>query len=88
MRIIAIANQKGGCGKTTTAINLSSALVKKGQKILLIDCDPQSQPTMGLNVKPSDLESRIYNVKTPKEQERLPQKDVVVPVNDNFDLAP
>jgi Mrp family chromosome partitioning ATPase len=62
MRIIAVANQKGGCGKTTTAINLSSALVAKGQKILLIDCDPQAHATMGLNVKPSDLESSMYNV--------------------------
>ena len=88
MRIIAIANQKGGCGKTTTAINLSSAMVKKGQKILLIDCDPQSHATMGLNVKPSDLESSMYNVITPKEHESLPLKDVVVPVKDNFDLAP
>jgi chromosome partitioning protein len=88
MRIIAIANQKGGCGKTTTAINLSSAMVKKGQKILLIDCDPQSHATMGLNVKPSDLENSMYNVITPKEHESLPLKDVVVSVNENFDLAP
>ena len=88
MRIIAIANQKGGCGKTTTAINLSSALVAKGQKILLVDCDPQSHATMGLNVNPSELESSMYNVITPKEHERLSLKDVVVSVKDNFDLAP
>ena len=88
MRIIAVANQKGGCGKTTTAINLSSALVSKGQKILLIDCDPQAHATMGLNVKPSDLESSMYNVMTPKENERLPLTDVLVPIKDNFDLAP
>ena len=88
MRIIAVANQKGGCGKTTTAINLSSALVSKGQKILLIDCDPQAHATMGLNVKPSDLESSMYNVITPKENERLPLNDVMVPIKDNFDLVP
>ncbi len=88
MRIIAVANQKGGCGKTTTAINLSSALVSKGQKILLIDCDPQAHATMGLNVKPSDLESSMYNVITPKENERLPLSDVMVPIKDSFDLAP
>ena len=88
MRIIAIANQKGGCGKTTTAINLSSALVAKGQKILLVDCDPQSHATMGLNIKPSDLESSMYNVITPKEHESLALEDVVVSVKDNFDLAP
>ncbi len=88
MRIIAVANQKGGCGKTTTAINLSSALVSKGQKILLIDCDPQAHATMGLNVKPSDLESSMYNVITPKENERLPLSHVMVPIKDSFDLAP
>ncbi len=88
MRIIAVANQKGGCGKTTTAINLSSALVSKGQKILLIDCDPQAHATMGLNVKPSDLESSMYNVITPKENERLSLSDVKVPLKDRFDLAP
>ncbi len=88
MRIIAVANQKGGCGKTTTAINLSSALVSKGQKILLIDCDPQAHATMGLNVKPSDLESSMYNVITPKENERLSLSDVMVPIKDRFDLAP
>ena len=88
MRIIAVANQKGGCGKTTTAINLSSALVSKGQKILLIDCDPQAHATMGLNIKPSDLESSMYNVMTPKENERLPLTDVMVPIKDNFDLVP
>ena len=88
MRIIAVANQKGGCGKTTTAINLSSSLASKGQKILLIDCDPQAHATMGLNVKPSDLESSMYNVTTPKENERLPLTDVMVPIKNNFDLVP
>ena len=88
MRIIAIANQKGGCGKTTTAINLSSALVSKGLKTLLVDCDPQSHATMGLNIKPAELESSMYNVITPKEHESLPLANVVVSVKDNFDLAP
>jgi chromosome partitioning protein len=88
MRIIASANQKGGCGKTTTAINLSSSLSLKGQKVLLIDFDPQAHATMGLNVKPSDLEKSIYDVVTPVRNEPLGIEDILIPVRDNFDLAP
>jgi len=88
MRVIASANQKGGCGKTTTAINLSSSLSLKGQKVLLIDFDPQAHATMGLNVKPSDLDKTIYDVITPKKNWLWGIEDIVVPVKDNFDLAP
>ena len=88
MRVIASANQKGGCGKTTTAINLSSSLSLKGKRVLLIDFDPQAHATMGLNVKPSDRKKSIYDVITPKENESLGIEDILVPIRDNFDLAP
>jgi len=88
MRVIASANQKGGCGKTTTAINLSSSLSLKGQKVLLIDFDPQAHATMGLNVKPSDLDKTIYDVITPKKNWLWGIEDVLLPIKDNFDLAP
>jgi chromosome partitioning protein len=88
MRIIASANQKGGCGKTTTAINLSSSLSLKGQKVLLIDFDPQAHATMGLNVKPGDLEKSIYDVVTPTKNEPLGIEDILWSIRDNFDLAP
>jgi chromosome partitioning protein len=88
MRVIASANQKGGCGKTTTAINLSYSLSQKGQKVLLIDFDPQAHATMGLNLKPSDLEKTIYDVITPKKNWLWGIEDILVPIRDNFDLAP
>ena len=88
MRVIASANQKGGCGKTTTAINLSSSLSLRGQKVLLIDFDPQAHATMGLNVKPSDLEKTIYDVITPKKNWLWGIDDILLPVKDNLDLAP
>jgi len=88
MRIIAVANQKGGCGKTTTAISLSSSLALRGKKVLLIDCDPQAHATIGLNVSPSDLEKSLYHVLTPTDNGGLGLEDVVQYVKENFDLAP
>ena len=85
MKIISIANQKGGCGKTTTAINLASSLSVNGPKTLLIDLDPQAHATLGLNV---DDQNSLYNCISKLTPHKLRIKDIIKNVTKNFDIVP
>lgn len=83
--IISVANQKGGCGKTTTSINLSTYLALKGKRVLLIDFDPQGAATGGLGVDMWKLQRTIYNVMI----DDMNISDVVIhTLVPNLDLAP
>lgn len=84
-RIIAVANQKGGVGKSTTAINLSACLAERGKKVLIIDIDPQGNTTSGLGVDKKSTENTLYELLLNEaEIENTIVKDVV----QNVDLIP
>ena len=61
-RVVAVANQKGGVGKTTTAVNLGAALAELGYRVLVVDLDPQGNATTGLGINARNLQASIYDV--------------------------
>ncbi|ARF14299.1 MULTISPECIES: ParA family protein [Sporosarcina] len=84
-KIIAIANQKGGVGKTTTSVNLSACLAHLGKKVLLIDSDPQGNATSGVGVNKGDVQDCIYNMLI----DDVPVRDVILPTEiENLEIVP
>lgn len=86
MRVISVVNQKGGCGKTTTAINLSACLAKKGKKVLAIDMDPQGNLTSGFNIDRNRLDGNLYDVLT--TQNPISLRSIIRRAEDNLDVVP
>ena len=96
MRTIAIANQKGGCGKTTVSINLAACLAREGRRTLLVDMDPQGHCALGLAVPEDQIEISIYDVLRadlgpnggPANGDRIDLSRSTWQITANFDLAP
>jgi chromosome partitioning protein len=83
--ILALCNQKGGVGKTTTTINLGAALAEFGRKVLLVDFDPQGALSVGLGVNPMELDQTIYNALMERS---VTADDILLKTNAGMDLLP
>ena len=88
MRSIAVMNQKGGCGKTTTVTSLAGCLALEGHRVLVVDMDPQAHATLGLGIDPEEIDENLYEVLAEGEDGASRLEDVIVSANENLDVAP
>ena len=88
-RIVALCNQKGGVGKTTTSVNIAAALAEYGRRVLLVDFDPQGAASAGLGVQSNDLEITVYDLLMRSGPDAPKTRDVIVPTRwEGLDLLP
>jgi chromosome partitioning protein len=85
MRVISVINQKGGCGKTTVAINLSAALSELGKRVLLVDMDPQAHASIGFNIYADEVETTTYDL---LRDPRVKLADTIHPLDDRLAIVP
>jgi len=88
MRSLAVMNQKGGCGKTTTVTSLAGCLAVEGQRVLVVDMDPQGHASLGLGVDPEETEESLYEVLADDPEDAARLEDVTVQAAENLDVAP
>lgn len=88
MKKIAVANQKGGCGKTTTTINLAGSLASLGKRVLLVDLDPQSHASFGLGMVNQPFDRSIYNILTYNAEKKRSIENCIFNAIKNLDVIP
>jgi chromosome partitioning protein len=88
MRCIAVMNQKGGCGKTTTVVSLAGCLAAEGHSVLVVDMDPQAHATLGLGIDPEEVDQNLYEVLSEPEGAGAKLAEIIVEAGEHLDVAP
>jgi chromosome partitioning protein len=88
MRSIAVMNQKGGCGKTTTVVSLAGCLAIEGHRVLVVDVDPQGHATIGLGIDTEELDENLYEVLVEEDESGAGLDDISVALSENLHVAP